>query len=195
MRETFEGAGGISELLTALEAAAPSPAGGTAAAVVAAMAASLVVMVGRTSPEWPDGTEIAIEAATLRDRLVALGAEDVRAFAAVLSAVRNPAESAAGALVEALVRASEVPLEIAQSAADVAQLAARAADEGKSQLRPDANAAAILAEAATRAAASLVRVNVAALPCDTDTVTTAELLAAARAAQDRAAGQIRAARC
>ncbi len=178
----------LHELLDALEAAAPSPAGGTAAAVVAAMAASLVVMVGRESPAWPDGAAAALGAATLRDRLLALGAEDVQAFAAVLTASRDARESASGPLAEALVRASEVPLEIAERAADVAALAARAASDGKRPLRPDAEAAAILAEAATRTACLLVRVNVAALPAGGNEARTAQLVEAAQAAQDRAVG-------
>lgn len=173
----------LRELLDGLDAAAPSPAGGTAAAVVAAMAASLVVMVGRESPGWPDGAAAAFDAATLRDRLLALGAEDVQAFAGVLTASRD---ALSGALVEALVHASEVPLEIAERAADVAELAACAATEGKLPLRPDAEAAAILAEAATRAAALLVGVNIAALPGDGHEVTAARLIEAAHAAQARA---------
>lgn len=178
----------LRELLDGLEAAAPSPAGGTAAAVVAAMAASLVAMVGRESLEWPDGAAAALDAATLRDRLLALGAEDVQAFAAVLSAVRGPREPGSTALVEALVRASVVPLEISERAADVAELAARAARKGKRPLRPDAEAATILAEAATRAASLLVRVNIAALPGEGNEATASRLLEAAQAAQDRAAG-------
>ena len=147
------------------------------------MAASLVVMVGRESPGWPDGAAAAFDAATLRDRLLALGAEDVQAFAGVLTASRD---ALSGALVEALVHASEVPLEIAERAADVAELAACAATEGKRPLRPDAEAAAILAEAATRAAALLVGVNIAALPGDGHEVTAARLIEAAHAAQARA---------
>lgn len=179
-------AGGIGELLGGLEAPAPSPAGGTAAAVTAAMAASLVMMVGRTSSAWPDGTEVAVAAANLRDRLVALGDEDVKAFAAVLTAVRDRSDVGSGPFVDALVHGSEVPLEIAEAAAEVARLAARAVLEGKRHLRPDAEAAGILAEAATRSAALLVRVNVAALPGDAEETTAAHLIAAAQAAQDRA---------
>ena len=149
------------------------------------MAASLVVMVGRGSPDWDDGASVAAESARLRDRLVELGADDVQAFAGVLAAART---SDADALADTLIRASEVPLEIAETAADVAELATRAACEGKRPLRPDAEAAAILAEAATRAAALLVRVNVAALPADRDEATT-RLIEAAQAAQDRAAAR------
>jgi formiminotetrahydrofolate cyclodeaminase len=181
----------LRDLLDALEETAPSPAGGTAAAVVAAMAASLVVMVGRESPAWPDGPAAALGAATLRERLLALGADDVRAFAAVLTASR---ESGSGALVEALIRASEVPLEIAERAADVAELAGHAARDGKRPLRPDAEAAAILAEGATRAASLLVGVNVAALPGDEDEPTKSRLIKAARAAHARAAAVTRDAR-
>ena len=50
------------------------------------------------------------------------------------------------------MRAAEVPLRIAEAAADVSELAALAAAEGKPALRPDAAAAATLAEAAVRAA-------------------------------------------
>lgn len=173
----------LDELLAGLAAAAPSPAGGTAAAAVAAMAASLVVMVGRESPGWAAGADIAARATHLRDRLVALGAEDVQAFAAVLAASRA---DDSGAFAKALVRASEVPLEIAERAADVAEIATRAATEGKRPMRPDAEVAGILAEAATRAATLLVRVNVRALPAGSAGETAAQLLSAAQAAEDRA---------
>lgn len=183
MPEIFDSSSSLSTLLDGLEAAAPSPAGGTAAAVVAAMAASLVVMAGRQSPAWPDGAAVAADAERLRDRLLRLGAEDVQAFAAVLAAFRG---SDAGASTAALVHASEVPLEIAECAADVATLAGRAAADGKRPLRPDAEAALILAEAAARAAALVVRVNATALPAEGDQTTKTRLLAAAVAAQARA---------
>jgi formiminotetrahydrofolate cyclodeaminase len=175
--------GTLRDLLTELEASAPSPAGGTAAAVAAAMAASLVVMVGRESPAWDEGAHVAAECTRLRDRLVGLGADDVQAFAGVLTAARA---ASSDALAEALIRASEVPLEIAEAAADVVELAARAAREGRRPLQPDAEAAAILAEAATRVAALLVRVNVAELSADREEATT-RLTEAAQVAQDRAA--------
>ena len=175
----------LDELFAGLEAAAPSPAGGTAAAVVAAMAASLVGMVGRESPAWPAGAETAARAVRLREQLVALGIEDVQAFAAVIAASRA---GDSDALTAALVHASEVPLQIAEHAADVAEIATRAATDGKRPLQPDADAAAILAEAATRAAALLVRVNVAALPASSGNETAARLLGAAQTAEDRAAG-------
>jgi len=136
--------GDLRELLTAFEEPAPSPAGGTAAAVVAAMAASLVVMVARASTEWHDGSAVAHEAA----------------------------------------------LEIAERAADVVELAARTAAGGKRPLRADAEAAAILATAATRAATMLVRVNVSASR-NGDSAANEQLEADAASAEARvaAAGQ------
>ena len=70
------------------------------------------------------------------------------------------------ALGTALLRAAEVPLRIAEAAADVTELAAVAAAEGSPHLRPDATAAAALAEAATRAATHLVEINLATVPGD-----------------------------
>jgi formiminotetrahydrofolate cyclodeaminase len=58
-----------------------------------------------------------------------------------------------------MARAAEVPLAIAEAGADAAFLAAWVADRGAADRRGDAVAAALLAEAGTRAAAALVAVN------------------------------------
>jgi formiminotetrahydrofolate cyclodeaminase len=156
----------LERLCEEFEAPVPSPSGGSAAAAVAAIAASLVVMVGRGSPEWSDGPDAAVAAAALRDRLLALAGEDVEAVAVVLAASRIPSGSGSGdgqsELVRALVHASQVPLEIAERAADVAALAGSAAQEGKRPMRADAAAAAALAVAATQVALSIVGGNLTA---------------------------------
>jgi formiminotetrahydrofolate cyclodeaminase len=161
----------IDELCAALEAPLPSPAGGSAAAAVAAIAASLVAMVGRGSPGWPDGAAAAAAATGLRERLLALGGEDVEAVAGALAAsraARSETDRDSGELAQALTRATRVPLEIAGHAAEVAGLAARAVAEGKRPMRPDAEAAAALAETAGRVALAIVHTNLAApgLPGD-----------------------------
>ncbi len=56
-----------------------------------------------------------------------------------------------------------MPLQIAETAADVALLASLAAQEGSETVRGDAWAAAALAEAATVSAAQLVHVNLATI--------------------------------
>jgi len=159
----------LASLLDALEAPAPSPSGGSAAALTGAMAAALVVLVGRRSPSWPEAAGVAAQAGSLRARLVGLADEDVRAYAAALEALAAARESEGARdhlLGVALEQAAAVPLRIAASCADVAELAALAASSGEPQLRPDATAAALLAEAACRSAARLVEVNLATLPGD-----------------------------
>jgi formiminotetrahydrofolate cyclodeaminase len=61
-----------------------------------------------------------------------------------------------------LVRAAEIPLEIASAGADAAALARSIAEQGDEKVRGDAVAAALLASAAARAAANLVSINLAA---------------------------------
>jgi formiminotetrahydrofolate cyclodeaminase len=177
-------------LLAELAAPAPSPAGGTAAATAAAMAASLVVMVGRGSPAWPEGSDVATQAAALSDSLVTLAREDHEAFAEVLKVLRarraaQPAREGLD-LVAALVRASEVPLRIAQLSAAVAQLGDRAAEAGKAPMRADARIAALLATAASQSAALLVAANLEPLAPEQRTPRSQELVEAARAVAQRA---------
>ena len=186
-------AGTLDGFLDELERPAPSACGGTAAAVAAAMAAALVTMVARGSSEWAEGAGIASQARTLRARLTTLGADDAEAFERVLQTMRDRTgtpEQRDYALGEALVRAAEVPLEIAEVAADVAELAALAAAEGSPRLRPDATAAATLAEAAVRAATHLVEINLATVTGDSASERAALLSAAASAARARALGTV-----
>ena len=59
-----------------------------------------------------------------------------------------------------------MPLAIAETSADVAELAALATAHGKQSLRPDAAVAAALAEAAAHSGAHLVEVNLSTIPGD-----------------------------
>lgn len=160
---------GVDELLGALGAPAPSPCGGSAAAVAASMAAALVGLVARASPDWPDGPGVAAQAAALQERLLALADADAEAFARVLEELREPAAAGRARdnrIGRALARAADAPLAIAEAAADVAALAALAAAEGRAAVRPDALVGWELAAAAVRGAAHLVDVNLATLPGD-----------------------------
>ena len=188
---TLAGDRPLDSFLDELEAPAPSACGGTAAAVAAAMAAALVTMVARGSAGWADGAGIASQARALRSRLTALGDDDAAAFARVLATMRDRSgtpEQRDFALGTALVHAAEVPLRIAEAAADVAELAAAAAAEGSPHLRPDATAAAALAEAATRAAVHLVEINLATVPGDRHSERATLLASAAAEARTRALG-------
>jgi formiminotetrahydrofolate cyclodeaminase len=178
------GAGVLASLRTAelhetLAEAGPGPAGGSAAALATMMAAGLVRLVARVSSDWEDAPGIAAQAAALGDRSLMLADDDHRVYAAALEQLRARDHDAT--LGEALRRAAEVPLQIAEAAADVAALAALAARDGAEAVRGDAWAAATLAEAAAAAAARLVHVNLATRP-DDNLSTRADLAAQAAAA-------------
>jgi len=160
----------LGEALDALAAPGP-PAGGSAAALAAAISAALVAMTARLSAEtWLEGTGIAVQADVLRDRLVSLARADAEVYARALRTLSHPedlpAERRDHELGVALARAAETPLAIAGASADVALLAAEAADRADPHVQADAQVALALAAAAARAAARLVEVNLASLDDD-----------------------------
>jgi formiminotetrahydrofolate cyclodeaminase len=65
------------------------------------------------------------------------------------------------AIGDALSRATDVPLAIAEASLDVAALACELAERGNRNLHGDAAAAVFFAEAAVRASANLVEINLA----------------------------------
>jgi len=128
------------------------------------MAAGLTAMAARFSRDAWDGAAGAVaQAEALRKRVAPLADEDAEAYENVLTAMRMPKaldpETRDALIGSALSRAADVPLRIAEAAADVAELAAVLADVGNPNLRGDATAAALLAHAASRAAANLVEIN------------------------------------
>jgi formiminotetrahydrofolate cyclodeaminase len=86
----------------------------------------------------------------------------------------------------ALERAAAIPLAIAEVGADVADLAAQLAEHGNPDVRGDAVAGAVLAEAGTRAAAHLVRINLGAAPDDIRVTRAAAVAEAAAQSAQRA---------
>jgi formiminotetrahydrofolate cyclodeaminase len=157
----------LRDFLDTLSAEGPAPGGGTAAAITVAMAAGIVAMVARASKEhWPEAGGTAGQAEALRARVAPLAQADAEAYGAALSALRRPDRLEERyrdqQLHQALDRAAQVPLEIAEAGTDVAILAAILAEQGNPEVRADASAAAVLAEGATRVAAKLVAVNLAA---------------------------------
>jgi formiminotetrahydrofolate cyclodeaminase len=154
----------VARLQDVLAESGAGPAGGSAAALAATMAAGLVRLVARVSADWPEAPGIAAQASALGDRALALADDDHRAYARAMEELAEPDRDAT--LGAALRRAAEVPLHIAETAADVTLLAALAARDGSATVRADAWAAAALAEAATTSAARLVHVNLATRPAD-----------------------------
>ena len=106
--------------------------------------------------------------------------------AAVIAAARDDLRERATDLVTALLRSSEVPLEIAEQAAEVGVLARIAATEGKPAMRADAAAAAALAASATAVAVTIVNGNLAAPQLGESQRDVARIREAAQLASERA---------
>lgn len=162
----------IRGFLDELASSAPTPGGGSAGALVGAVGAALLAMVGNLTAgkkgyEAVDGSmrELVAESDRLRGELVRLADEDVRVFGAVMAAYRLPRggddERAArqAAIQAALLDATEAPLKLARVCAEVIELAAVAAEEGNSNVVSDAGVGVVAAQAALRAAALNVWIN------------------------------------
>ena len=154
----------VQEALAALASRTEPPAAGVASALAAATAASLVELTAglasdRLGSEGGGDPErlraIAGEAATIRERLLAIADDDARTYAQVTEA-RSGADEA-----RALERASGPPLAIAEAAAEVAEAAEETARAGTWAFRADAVVAGELAAAAAAAGAEMVSTNLA----------------------------------
>lgn len=138
----------LADYLGALAERSATPGAGSSAAAAVGMAAALTEMAARFSDDEP----AAGRAEALRARALQLGDDDAAAYAAVLGS--SGEERAA-----ALSRASDVPLAIADAAREVLALVASMVGRGNPNLRGEVLAAAELAEAGARAAATLVLIN------------------------------------
>ncbi|MGZ4301273.1 MAG: cyclodeaminase/cyclohydrolase family protein [Gaiellaceae bacterium] len=184
----------LRDFLDDVAARGRTPAGGSAAALVTALAAALLAKIARTSTAWPESRGIAAQAESLRDRAAPLAQADAEEYEAALQAREDDGGEAGErrdfALGRAYARAAEPPLQIARAAADVAELAVVVARNGDPAFHADAVTAALLAAAAASSAAELVGVNLTASVRD-ERVREAERLAenAARAAEEARAAR------
>ena len=181
----------VRELLEQVAARTPAPGAGSAAALVLGLAAGLASMAARfASGHWDGATHAVERADALRLQAEPLAGADADSYTWVLEAYRVPREPdpavRAAAIAAALVAATAVPLEIAEIAAKVAGLAAEVAEHGNTNLRGDAAAGAVLAEASARVAAALVAINLSARPDDGRVARAAELVTAAAESSGRA---------
>jgi methenyltetrahydrofolate cyclohydrolase len=184
----------LREFLDDVAARGRTPGGGSAAALVTALAAALLAKIARTSTAWPESRGIAAQAESLRDRAAPLAQADAEEYEAALQAREDDGGEAGErrdfALGRAFARAAEPPLQIARAAADVAELAVVVARNGDPAFHADAVTAALLAAAAASSAAELVGVNLTTSARD-ERVREAERLAesAARAAEEARAAR------
>jgi formiminotetrahydrofolate cyclodeaminase len=179
----------LREFLDALAGEGRTPGGGSVAALVTAMAAGLLAKVARGSVDtWPEAAGIAAQAESLRARAAPLAQADAEQYEAALLARGQSGDGQDArqdfALGQAYAKAAEPPLQIAQLASDVAQLALTVAQNCDAALWADAVTAALLAAAAAKAAAELVAVNLTASADDRRVLEAAKVAEeAARAAE------------
>ncbi len=162
----------LEEFLGALASRAPTPGGGSAAALIGAMGAGLISMVCNVTLGKKGMEEVAsemravcTESEALRLRLTAMIAEDIAAFDGLMAAYRlpksNDAEKAqrGAAIQNSLIGATNTPLRCARACADVIKLSRRAAQHGFSGVISDAGVGVLAAQTALRSAALNVEIN------------------------------------
>jgi formiminotetrahydrofolate cyclodeaminase len=157
--------------LEKLSSRAPTPGGGSASALVGAVAAALCGMVGRLndkkSGEHGPLHDTIETADDLLWRLKSLAAEDIAAFEALMASWKLPKDDpdAAARKLAAVVGATKTPLEIMSKAYDVMKLARLGLEKSKKNCLSDAGVAAFMAHAALESARLNVMIN---LPGITD---------------------------
>ncbi len=173
----------VGRFLDALSATTPDPSGGAVAALAVTLAAGLCMMTaGLSARRLLEAPQLAEQARLLRDRAAPLAQADAEAYRAVLAALRarDTAATSPPQIAAALSQACVVPMEVAEIGAEVAAVAAAIASGGNPNVRGDAVTAALLAAAGSRAAAALVRINLAGAE-DDDRPARAEHVAAGAA--------------
>jgi formiminotetrahydrofolate cyclodeaminase len=152
------------------------PGGGSVSALAGALAAALAAMVAgltltkeKFAAVAPQMEALRRDAADLQSNLLAAVERDSESYQAVLAAFRLPKGTQTeirirtAAIQEAFKGACNVPLQVAEMAGRVADLAVRAARDGNRDLITDAGVSALLARAAGLGALMNVRVNLAAV--------------------------------
>jgi formiminotetrahydrofolate cyclodeaminase len=157
----------LAAFLTAMAAPEPAPAGGCAAALGLAQAAALCAKAARLSARQLTAErvgQLSAEAEHIREAAASLIDEDARAYQAVIEAKREQGD--AHRVAGALSRAADVPMRIVELAAATTDLAAVLTADGNPALRGDALTALLLAQAAARSGAILVRIDLAGMAGD-----------------------------
>ena len=162
----------LDAFLEALRSEAPTPGGGTAAAVAGAMGAALVEMVAALTlgkEKFADAhaavRPIAQAASGARTELLDLAREDSLAFDAVVAARKLPKETDAEkaerskAMSKSNRAATEVPMRTARAAARLLAALPELVEKGNPNAASDAGTAALLLEASVEGALLNVGIN------------------------------------
>jgi len=177
----------MDRLLERVASAERTPAAGSAAAAAAALGAALVAKAARRSRDvWPDAGGAVAQSSLLAARLRALAADLEASYAAAIDALASGDAEAIGVRLPA---AAEDSLRLALVAADVAELASEAGHRCNPAHHADVSVGAGLAEAAARAGAHLVGVNLLSRTGDTRSGEAQRAVARARASVENLASE------
>lgn len=158
--------------LDELAGPAPTPGGGSAAALAGAVAAALVAMVARLTigrktyaAVEPQAREIVAEAEQLRAELRRLVDEDAAAYDGVSRAYKIPKDDPRrpGAIDDALLAAARPPAEVVKRGRRLLALCQTLEQIGNKNALSDARVAAMLAKTAIDGASENVNVNLAGM--------------------------------
>jgi glutamate formiminotransferase/formiminotetrahydrofolate cyclodeaminase len=154
----------------------PAPGGGSVAALMGALGASLGGMVANLSAGkrgWDDKLEYfsdwAVKAQQLKDQLLSLVDEDTAAFNRVMDTFALPKDSAeekkarSTAIEEATKHAAEVPLKVMETASKSYELLSEMAAKGNPASISDVGVGALATRACIEGASLNVRINLAQL--------------------------------
>jgi len=166
----------VTGYLDALASAAPTPGGGSASALAAGMGAALLAMacnltVGREKFQAVEAElrDVLAQATAAQQDLAAAVDDDTTAYDAVSQAYKLPKGTDAekqqrtAAIQGALEGACEVPLRVAQRAAEVVRLARVAQAKANPNVASDAKVAELLARAGMEGAIANVEINLDAI--------------------------------
>ena len=166
----------IKEFLAKTASNSPVPGGGSIAALSAAIAASLSEMVAHLTigkkgyealEEEMQG--IAKDALQYRERLIRYIDKDSDAYNDVMAAFKLPKgteqerNNREGAIQEALINATLVPLDVARDAFKIIELAGKVVKQGNKNAVTDAAVAVMMARTAALSALYNVKINLASI--------------------------------
>ena len=154
----------LGEYLDAVSSASPAPGGGSVAAVVAALAAAVGSMVTAISARGSEDKALLAhgeQCQTFRDNFLSWATDDQVAFEDVMRALRlsKEDETRASQLEACLVRAAEVPLQVARACLELIDLLDDIVGQSSRHCISDIGASAHLANAACRTSLLNVWIN------------------------------------
>jgi len=158
----------VLDFADSLSSGTPTPGGGSAAALVAALSASLSSMIAALTfgkNRAPEMEATGSRAQELKDWFLQAVDRDTESFDALMTAFRTPRAdpNRPTAITDATIGATIVPLEVLESCAETLRLAHHVASAGNASAVTDAGVAGLCALAAAEGASLNVRVNLSSL--------------------------------